>query len=151
MQTMEKLTLRIKKLDNFVSMPEYKTTGASAMDLVAAIEDDIIIPSGEIRMIPTGIAIELPHNTEAQVRSRSGLAIKSGIAVVNGIGTIDEDYRGEICVGLINHSKVDFKISRGDRIAQMAIMEVLKPTVVVADDLSDTARAAGGFGSTGVK
>ena len=148
---MENLTLKIKKLANFVSIPEYKTLGASAMDLVAAIEDDIIIPSGEIRMIPTGIAIELPHNTEAQVRSRSGLAIKSGIAVVNGIGTIDEDYRGEICVGLINHSKVDFKISRGDRIAQMAIMEVLKPKIILADDLSDTARAAGGFGSTGVK
>ena len=145
------MELKIKKLANFVSMPEYKTTGASAMDLVAAIDEDIIIPSGEIRMIPTGIAIELPHNTEAQVRSRSGLAIKSGIAVVNGIGTIDEDYRGEICVGLINHSKVDFKISRGDRIAQMAIIEVLKPAIVVADDLSDTARAAGGFGSTGVK
>ena len=150
-ETVEKLTLKIKKLDNFVSMPEYKTTGASAMDLVAAIDDDVIIPSGEIRMIPTGIAIELPHNTEAQVRSRSGLAIKSGIAVVNGIGTIDEDYRGEICVGLINHSKVDFKISRGDRIAQMAIMEVLKPEIVLADDLSDTARSAGGFGSTGIK
>ena len=149
--TMEKLTLKIKKLDNFVSMPEYKTTGASAMDLVAAIDKDIIIHSGEIKMIPTGIAIELPHNTEAQVRSRSGLAIKSGIAVVNGIGTIDEDYRGEICVGLINHSKVDFKISRGDRIAQMAIMEVLKPEIMLADDLSDTARAAGGFGSTGVR
>ena len=149
--TMEKLTLKIKKLDNFVSMPEYKTTGASAMDLVAAIDEDIIIHSGEIKMIPTGIAIELPHNTEAQVRSRSGLAIKSGIAVVNGIGTIDEDYRGEICVGLINHSKVDFKISRGDRIAQMAIMEVLKPEIMLADDLSDTARAAGGFGSTGVR
>ena len=145
------MELKIKKLANFVSMPEYKTTGASAMDLVAAIDEDIIIPSGEIRMIPTGIAIELPHNTEAQVRSRSGLAIKSGIAVVNGIGTIDEDYRGEICVGLINHSKVDFKISRGDRIAQMAIMEVLKPQIVISDDLSDTARAAGGFGSTGVK
>ncbi|MBR5303278.1 MAG: dUTP diphosphatase [Candidatus Gastranaerophilales bacterium] len=145
------MELKIKKLPNFVSMPEYKTTGASAMDLVAAIVDDVIIPAGEIRMIPTGIAIELPHNTEAQVRSRSGLAIKSGIAVVNGIGTIDEDYRGEICVGLINHSKVDFKISRGDRIAQMAIMEVLKPAIVVADDLSDTARATGGFGSTGVK
>ena len=145
------MELKIKKLANFVSMPEYKTTGASAMDLVAAISEDVIIPSGEIRMIPTGIAIELPHNTEAQVRSRSGLAIKSGIAVVNGIGTIDEDYRGEICVGLINHSKVDFKISRGDRIAQMAIMEVLKPTIVIADDLSDTDRAAGGFGSTGVK
>ncbi|MBQ4647149.1 MAG: dUTP diphosphatase [Candidatus Gastranaerophilales bacterium] len=148
---MENLTLKIKKLPNFVSMPEYKTQGASAMDLVAAIDSDVIIPSGEIRMIPTGIAIELPHNTEAQVRSRSGLAIKSGIAVVNGIGTIDEDYRGEICVGLINHSKVDFKISRGDRIAQMAIMEVLKPQIVIADDLSDTARAEGGFGSTGVK
>ena len=145
------MELKIKKLANFVSMPEYKTTGASAMDLVAAIESDVIIPAGEIRMIPTGIAIELPHNTEAQVRSRSGLAIKSGIAVVNGIGTIDEDYRGEICVGLINHSKVDFKISRGDRIAQMAIMEVLKPTIIIADDLSNTERAAGGFGSTGVK
>ena len=145
------MELKIKKLANFVSMPEYKTTGASAMDLVAAIDEDIIIPSGEIRMIPTGIAIELPHNTEAQVRSRSGLAIKSGIAVVNGIGTIDEDYRGEICVGLINHSKVDFKIQRGDRIAQMAIMEVLKPEIMLADDLSDTARAAGGFGSTGVR
>ena len=145
------MELKIKKLPNFVSMPEYKTAGASAMDLVAAIDEDVIIPSGEIRMIPTGIAIELPHNTEAQVRSRSGLALKSGIAVVNGIGTIDEDYRGEICVGLINHSKVDFKISRGDRIAQMAIMEVLKPTIVITDDLSDTVRAAGGFGSTGVK
>ena len=147
----ENLTLKIKKLDNFVSMPQYKTSGASAMDLIAAIKEDIIIPSGEIKMIPTGIAIELPHNTEAQVRSRSGLAIKSGIAVVNGIGTIDEDYRGEICVGLINLSKVDFTIHRGDRIAQMAIMEVLKPTVVLADDLSQTERADGGFGSTGVK
>ena len=145
------MELKIKKLDNFISMPEYKTSGASAMDLVAAIEEDVVIPSGEIRMIPTGIAIELPHNTEAQVRSRSGMAIKNGIAVVNGIGTIDEDYRGEICVGLINHSKKDFTIQRGDRIAQMAIMEVLKPTIVIADDLSDTARAAGGFGSTGVK
>ena len=147
----ENLTLKIKKLDNFISMPEYKTAGASAMDLVAAIEEDIIIPAGEIRMIKTGIAIELPHNTEAQVRSRSGLAIKSGIAVVNGIGTIDEDYRGEICVGLINLSKVDFTIHRGDRIAQMAIMEVLKPSVVLADELSDTIRSSGGFGSTGIK
>lgn len=147
----ENLTLKIKKLDNFVSMPEYKTSGASAMDLVAAIEEDVVIPAGEIRMIKTGIAIELPHNTEAQVRSRSGLAIKSGIAVVNGIGTIDEDYRGEICVGLINLSKVDFTIHRGDRIAQMAIMEVLKPSVVLADELSDTTRSAGGFGSTGIK
>lgn len=151
MKTMEKLTLKIKKLSNFVSMPEYKTQGASAMDLVAAIDEDVIIPSGEIRMIPTGIAIELPHNTEAQVRSRSGLAIKKGIAVVNGIGTIDEDYRGEICVGLINHSKVDFTIQRGDRIAQMAIMEVLKPEIKVEEELSDTQRASGGFGSTGVK
>ena len=150
-ETMEKLTLKIKKLPNFVSIPEYKTQGASAMDLVAAIDEDVVIPSGEIRMIPTGIAIELPHNTEAQVRSRSGLAIKKGIAVVKGIGTIDEDYRGEICVGLINHSKVDFKISRGDRIAQMAIMEVLKPEIKISDDLSDTQRASGGFGSTGVK
>ena len=145
------LTLKIKKLENFVSMPQYKTSGASAMDLVAAIDEDIVIPSGEIKIIPTGIAIELPHNTEAQVRSRSGLAIKKGIAVVNGIGTIDEDYRGEICVGLINLSKEDFTIQRGDRIAQMAIMEVLKPQIEVLDKLSETQRANGGFGSTGVK
>lgn len=145
------LTLKIKKLENFVSMPQYKTSGASAMDLVAAIDEDIVIPSGEIKIIPTGIAIELPHNTEAQVRSRSGLAIKKGIAVVNGIGTIDEDYRGEICVGLINLSKEDFTIQRGDRIAQMAIMEVLKPQIEVLDKLSETQRADGGFGSTGVK
>ncbi len=150
-QVEKKLTLKIKKLQNFVSLPEYKTQGASAMDLVAAIEEDIVIPAGEIRMIPTGIALELPHNTEAQVRSRSGLAIKQGIAVVNGIGTIDEDYRGEICVGLINHSKNDFRIQRGDRIAQMAIMEVLKPEIQIEEELSDTKRAAGGFGSTGVK
>ncbi len=149
-ETAQKLTLKIKKLNNFVSMPEYKTQGASAMDLVAGIDEDIVIPSGEIRLIPTGIAIELPHNTEAQVRSRSGLAIKSGIAVVNGIGTIDEDYRGEICVGLINHSKSDFTIHRGDRIAQMAIMEVLKPQIETVSDLSDTQRASGGFGSTGI-
>ena len=147
----EKLTLKIKKLENFVSIPEYKTSGASAMDLVAAIDEDVIIPAGEIRIIPTGIALELPHNTEAQVRSRSGMAIKKGIAVVNGIGTIDEDYRGEVCVGLINHSKVDFTISRGDRIAQMAIMEVLKPEIIISDELSQTQRADGGFGSTGVK
>lgn len=147
----ENLTLKIKKLENFVSMPEYKTSGASAMDLVAAIEKEVTIKAGEIEIIPTGIALELPHNTEAQVRSRSGLAIKSGIAVVNGIGTIDEDYRGEICVGLINLSKKDFTIQRGDRIAQMAIMEVLKPEVVVEENLSETKRASGGFGSTGIK
>jgi dUTP pyrophosphatase len=151
MLTETKLTLKIKKLENFVSMPEYKTSGASAMDLVAAINEDITIPAGEIRMIPTGIAIELPHNTEAQVRSRSGLAIKKGIAVVNGIGTIDEDYRGEICVGLINHSKVDFTVQRGDRIAQMAIMEVLKPQIVIEDELTDTMRSSGGFGSTRIR
>lgn len=147
----ENLTLKIKKLDNCVSIPKYQTQGASAMDLVAAIDDDVIIPPGEIGIIPTGIAIELPRNTEAQVRSRSGMAIKKGVAVVNGIGTIDEDYRGEICVGLINHSKVDFKVSRGDRIAQMAVMEVLKPVIIETDELSNTQRATGGFGSTGVK
>ena len=148
---MENLVLKIKKLENFVSMPEYKTSGASAMDLVAAIDDDVVIPSGEIRMIPTGIAIELPHNTEAQVRSRSGLAIKSGIAVVNGIGTIDEDYRGEICVGIINVSDKAFTIQRGDRIAQMLISPVYKANLEVVEELSQTQRQEGGFGSTGIK
>ena len=149
-KTMEKLTLKIKKLPNFVSMPEYKTQGASAMDLIAAIDEDIIIPSGEIRMIPTGIAIELPHNTEAQVRSRSGLAIKKGIAVVNGIGTIDEDYRGEICVPVVNLSNETYTINNRDRIAQMIISPVTKAIAQeIKEELSVTSRGSGGFGSTG--
>ena len=121
------------------------------MDLRAAISEPIILTPLERVIIPTGLKIELPKNHEAQIRPRSGLAIKAGITVINSPGTIDEDYRGEICVGLINHSKVDFKISKGDRIAQMAIMEVLKPEIVLSDDLSETQRADGGFGSTGVK
>ena len=142
-------SLKIKRLENFVSMPEYKTEGASAMDLVAAIDNDVVIPSGEIRMIPTGIAIELPHNTEAQVRSRSGLAIKKGIAVVNGIGTIDEDYRGEVCVGLVNLSNEEYTIQPDERIAQMIIARVEQAKIEVSVELTDTIRGEGGFGSTG--
>jgi len=149
MQTATKLTLKIKKLENFISMPEYKTSGASAMDLVAAIDEDIVIPSGEIRMIPTGIAIELPHNTEAQVRSRSGLAIKKGIAVVNGIGTIDEDYRGEVCVPVVNISNEEYTIQPEERIAQMVIAKYEQAKIEVVTELSDTERGTGGFGSTG--
>ena len=143
--------LKIERLPHNKSIPQYQTKGAAGMDLCAAIEQPIELKPLERKLIPTGLKIELEHGYEAQIRPRSGLSIKHGITLINCVGTIDEDYRGEICVGLINHSKVDFKISKGDRIAQMAIMEVLKPAIVVADDLSDTERAAGGFGSTGVK
>ena len=145
------MILKIFRMEHNKFVPEYKTEGAAGMDLCAAISEPITLEPLERVLIPTGLKIELEHGYEAQIRPRSGLSIKHGISLINCVGTIDEDYRGEICVGLINHSKVDFKISRGDRIAQMAIMEVLKPTIVIADDLSDTDRAAGGFGSTGVK
>ena len=145
------MILKIFRMEHNKFVPEYKTEGAAGMDLCAAISEPITLQPLERKLIPTGLKIELEHGYEAQIRPRSGLSIKHGISLINCVGTVDEDYRGEICVGLINHSKVDFKISRGDRIAQMAIMEVLKPQIVVADDLSDTERAAGGFGSTGVK
>ena len=132
--------LKIQQLEHNKILPEYKTEGAAGMDLCAAIEEPIILKPLERKLIPTGIKIELEKGYEAQIRPRSGLSIKHGLTLINCVGPIDEDYRGEICVGLINHSKVDFKISRGDRIAQMAIMEVLKPEIVMSNELSDTDR-----------
>lgn len=141
--------LKIKKLENCVEIPQYQTSGASGMDLTAGIENEITIKPLERILIPTGIKIELPHNTEAQIRPRSGMSIKHGITLINCIGTIDEDYRGEICVPIVNLSKEEYTIKRGDRIAQMVIMPVLKPEIEITDELSDTQRKSGGFGSTG--
>jgi len=135
--------------------PEYATEGASGFDIRAYIPDgEIVIPSGEYKVIGTGLSFELPEGFELQIRSRSGLAAKHGVAVLNGIGTIDQDYRGHVMVILINHSKNDFKIENGDRIAQGVISAVsskkyLKMTKV--ESLSDTKRGSGGLGSTGVK
>lgn len=149
----EKLTVAIKKLPHLaeLSLPFYATIGSAGMDLIAAINEDITLKPLERKLIPTGISIALPNGYEAQVRPRSGLAIKHGISVGNTPGTIDSDYRGEIQVILINLSTEDFIISRGMRIAQMIVAPYNRVNWNVVPELSESERAAGGFGSTGFK
>lgn len=130
-----------------MDLPAYETPGAAGMDL-RATEDAVLKPGGR-GLIPTGIAIALPDGYEAQVRPRSGLAVRHGITVLNSPGTIDSDYRGEIKVPLINHGEAEFVITRGDRIAQMVIAPVSRVTWNPVDDLSSTTRGSGGFGSSG--
>ena len=144
--------LKIKKLENLgdLPLPKYETNGSAGMDLVASIAENIILKPSEIKLVNTGIAIALEHGYEAQIRPRSGLALKNGITVLNTPGTVDSDYRGEICVILINHSKVDFVISRGMRIAQMVIAKHEQATIKIVENLDETQRGSGGFGSTGV-
>jgi len=144
--------VKIKKLENFLelTLPKYETSGSAGIDLLACINDDMVIKSGEIKLINTGIAIALEQGYEAQVRPRSGLALKNGLTVLNSPGTIDSDYRGEICVILINHSKIDFVIKRGMRIAQMVISKYEQAQLELVEDLDQTSRGKGGFGSTGV-
>ncbi len=144
--------LKIKKLENSqgLALPKYETAGSAGMDLIASIDEDIIIKSGEIKLVKTGIAIALERGFEAQIRPRSGLALKNGITVLNTPGTIDSDYRGEICVILINHSKLDFVVSRGMRIAQMIIAKYAQAEIVEVENLDETVRGSSGFGSTGV-
>lgn len=146
-----KITLKVQKLPHCFKLPQYQTEGAAAMDLYAANENTITLKPLERALVPTGIKIELPQGYEAQVRPRSGLAIKNGISLSNCVGTIDEDYRGEVCVGLINYSNEEFSVHRGDRIAQMLIASVTKAVIETVEELSQTARQEGGFGSTGIK
>jgi dUTP pyrophosphatase len=131
-------------------LPAYATEGAAGMDLVAAIAGDIELPPGKRALVPAGISIELPHGYEAQVRPRSGLAANHGITVLNAPGTVDSDYRGEVKVILINHGEEPFRITRGMRIAQMVIARHERAELVEKNALSDTARGAGGHGSTGL-
>lgn len=130
-------------------LPAYQSALASGADLYAAVEEDSIISPGERACIPTGIAIELPPGYEAQIRPRSGLALKHGISLVNAPGTIDADYRGEIKIILINLADTAFSLTRGMRIAQMVIAPVYKARFHLSDTLDETARNAGGFGHTG--
>ena len=130
--------------------PSYETAGSAGMDIRAYLDQPVIIQPGERKMIPTGLFMEFEPGYEVQIRARSGLAAKHGIGLVNGIGTIDSDYRGEILVALINLGQDDFTVNNGDRIAQMVISPIVQAEIEPADDLSDTARGAGGFGSTGV-
>ena len=141
--------LKIKRLEHNKVLPEYKTEGAAGMDLSAAIEEPVVLKPLERTLIPTGIKIELEHGYEAQVRPRSGLSIKHGITLINCVGTVDEDYRGELCVPVVNLSNEAYTIQPGERIAQMVIAHVEQAKIEIVEELSDTERGVGGFGSTG--
>lgn len=149
---MEKIKIKVKRIsDEFsdISLPEYATEGSSGLDLRAAVKDKLILPAGKVIMVPTNLSVEIPLGYEIQVRPRSGLAAKHGIGVLNSPGTIDSDYRGEIKTILFNFSDKDFEINRGDRISQMVISKVYLADMIEDNDLSESARGAGGFGHTG--
>ncbi len=139
----------IKKLDSKVQLPKYKTDGSSGMDLMAFLESPVNLKPQESELIPTGISIAIPEDTEVQIRPRSGLAAKSNISVLNTPGTIDSDYRGEIKIILFNHGKEDFVVNNNDRIAQMILMPIVKAEFEEVENLPKTLRGSGGFGSTG--
>lgn len=144
---LDRIIIRVKA-DEGVMLPAYATPGSSGMDLRST--ESVVIKAGERGCVGTGLYLEMPQGCEAQVRPRSGLALKHGVTVLNAPGTIDSDYRGEIRVILINHGKEDFKIEPGDRIAQMIFAVVTFAELVRSDDINDTKRSDGGFGSTGV-
>ena len=149
---MNKITVKFQRLAHAddLALPSYATEGAVGIDIAAAVNKPTYLQPGKTMAIPTGFAMELPAGYEAQIRPRSGLALKHGITVANAPGTIDSDYRGEIAVILLNNGKKSFTIKRGMRIAQMVIAEVTIITPIEVDDLDETKRAAGRFGSTGL-
>ena len=149
---MTSVEISVKRLphNTDLPLPEYETVQSAGMDLPAAIDSPMTLLSGEHVMVPTGLAIALPGGYEAQIRPRSGLAARNGVTVLNTPGTIDADYRGEVKVILINLGTEPFVIERGMRIAQMVIAPVTQGKLTEVDDLSDTARGDGGFGSTGI-
>lgn len=144
-----KIPVKIMGKGKGLEPPKPATQDAAGMDLKAAIDEDIILEPGAIKLIPTGFAMALPQNFEAQIRPRSGLALRHGITVLNSPGTIDADYRGEVGVILINHGKDAFTIQRGERIAQMVIAPTTNAQLEIVQELEETTRGSGGFGSTG--
>ena len=145
----DSMILKILRLEHNRFVPEYKTEGAAGMDLCAAIDEPITLQPLERKLIPTGLKIELEHGYEAQIRPRSGLSIKHGISLINCVGTIDEDYRGEVCIPIVNVSNEAYTIQPDERIAQMVIAKYEQAKIEVVTELSDTERGTGGFGSTG--
>ena len=139
----------VKKKDPSVKLPSYKTNGASGMDLMAYIDKSIQLKPGESCLVPTGLSVAFPEEYEIQIRPRSGLAAKNNISVLNTPGTIDSDYRGEIKVILFNHGNKNFKIDNNDRIAQMILTPVIKIDLEETNELPESIRGVGGFGSTG--
>ena len=149
--TQQPVSLRVKQVGAVeVELPSYQTDGSAGMDLRAAVPSPVRIEPGGRALIPTGLAIAIPGGFEGQVRPRSGLAHKHGITVLNTPGTIDSDYRGEVKVVLVNLGSEVFEVQRGDRIAQLLISPVARAALVVVDELDETVRGAGGYGSTGV-
>ena len=144
-----RILLKKKKGCEDIPVPKYATSGSSGMDLCADVEEGVILEPGDIRLISTGIYLDIPEGYEAEIRPRSGLALKHGIGLVNSPGTIDSDYRGLVSLILINHGNESFKIRRGERVAQMVIKEVVRAEIDLKESLSGTARASGGFGHTG--
>lgn len=136
--------------DADIPLPRYMTPRSAGMDIYAAIEKDLVLEAGKIALIPTGFAMALPDGFEAQIRPRSGLAVKFGVGIINSPGTIDADYRGEIKIGMINHGENRFTFRRGDRIAQMVINRVHQAGLEVVEELDETDRNTGGFGHTGL-
>lgn len=144
------MEIKIKKVRENAKIPQFATSGAAGMDLYACIDEKITLEPQKLAMIPTGIAVELPDSSAAAfVYARSGLGVKHGICLANGVGVVDSDYRGEVCVGLCNVSDKPYTIEPSERIAQMVIAPVIVPKITVTDELSDTERGEGGFGSTG--
>ena len=139
----------IKKLDPSVQLPSYKTNGASGMDLMAFVEKPINLKSGKSCLVPTGLSVAFPEEYEIQIRPRSGLAAKNNISVLNTPGTIDSDYRGELKIILFNHSTQNFIINNNDRVAQMVLTPIIKMELEETNELPESLRGKGGFGSTG--
>ena len=148
------MILKIKalspKIGDTIPAPHFATAGSAAMDLCACLDGDVVLKAGARQVLPTGVAIALPSaDYVALICARSGLAAKHGITMANGVGVIDSDYRGEIGVGLVNLGDAPYTVQPGDRIAQLMVVPVVQPAVTVVDDLDETERGAGGFGSTG--
>lgn len=150
---MERIEVLLKRKEGFedLPLPSYMTKGSSGMDLYAAVENQVILKPGEIRLIPTGIFLSIPSGFEAQVRPRSGLALKHGIGVLNSPGTIDSDYRGEVGVILFNFGQEPFVINRGQSIAQLVLSKVVRAKLALKKTLEATERGSGGFGHTNNK
>jgi dUTP pyrophosphatase len=144
-----KISLKRKKGCEDLPIPEYATQGSSGMDLYADVEREVVLLPGEIKLISAGIYLSIPEGYEAEIRPRSGLALKHGIGLVNSPGTIDSDYRGMIGLIMINHGKEPFTIKRRDRIAQMVIKDIVRADIDVREELDETVRSHGGFGHTG--
>ena len=146
---MQMVKILIKKLNSKVKLPKYKTDGSSGMDIMAFIDKPVSIMPKKSELIPTGLSIAIPQNTEIQIRPRSGLASKNNISVLNTPGTIDSDYRGELKIILFNHGSENFIINNNDRVAQMVLVPIIKMELEEINELPETIRGEGGFGSTG--